>query len=132
MLAELRDWLRARPALAGVDLAMRGDSTGAPLPRARLWLVDDPREHDLDGAANFRDPRVQIDVYAGKAQLARLWAERIEQELAALAGETLGDLRVQDVEVNGVPDAPPEPEESGRADAVNRVVVDVALRMQKT
>lgn len=127
MLADLRDWLRSRGALAGVDVALRGDTTQSKLPRVRLFGVDDPRIQDLDGEGEPRLRRVQLDVYAAKGQQAADVADDVETALAAARGQQLGTWNVLDVEIMGAIDGPPEPSPSGDNEPVNRVILEAML-----
>ena len=127
MIEAARDWLKERPALAGIDIALRGDSTQRPLPRARLFTVADPRFSDLDGEADPKGPRIQVDVFATKMQVARTWARTIETELASIVGQTTGGWKIDDMESFGIIDGPPEPSQSAANQPDCRAVLDVKL-----
>lgn len=130
----VRDWLRTRSAIASVcsriDLA--GDSSGkATYPRVTVSQISDFRNQDFDGETNDRSPRVQIDVFTEKGQVAASIADLVEDEMKLMPGELLGGRILLDVDIENVFRRNPSPGPAvATAEAVDRVTLDLLMTLQ--
>lgn len=127
MIKAVRDWMRSRSDLQGLDIAILGDSTGGQLPRARISVESEERFDDFDGDGGILQQRLKVDVFEQKGQVARDWSDIVESSVVGLIGWNYGGWSFIDVQLEGTDDGPPQVSQSGNDEPVNMVSVGVLV-----